>query len=84
MVKGVRMPDGVAKDVLQALVRMAPLPGSLWVHRKGGVYTVVTGAVREADLTPLVVYRDAGGVAWVRTLAEFKDRFRPAGEDESC
>jgi hypothetical protein len=67
-----------------ALVASAgPLPGSVWRHRKGGVYRIVANAIREADHVPLVVYRceyPQGEffdrkltITWARPLAEFTD-----------
>lgn len=71
------MPEKVSKEAIAALMRMGPLAGSLWQHVKGGVYTVVTTAIREEDLTPVVVYRDGEGVTWVRPLPEWSERFKP-------
>jgi hypothetical protein len=57
--------------------------GSIWRHRKGGVYRVLCCAVREADLVPVVVYRDEYpqgelfdrklAITWVRPLTQFRD-----------
>lgn len=56
--------------------------GSRWRHRKGGRYTVIAVARNETDLTPVIVYRSADGLAWVRSLAEFEDgRFTPFVDD---
>jgi hypothetical protein len=83
-----------ALDAAIALIgRAAPEIGSVWRHRKGGAYVIVCSAVREADLVPVVVYRDEYPqgrlfdkkltICWTRPLAEFADgRFtlvRPAG-----
>lgn len=59
-----------------------PDPNRLqWVHVKSGTYyEVLHHAVRESDLTPMVVYRkaDATGPIWIRTADEFYDgRFVP-------
>ena len=59
-------------EELSELLRDGPVPGSLWVHRKGGVYRVVCTAVIEATLTAAVVY-EGNGLRWVRPLAEFLD-----------
>lgn len=52
-------------------------------HLKSGrTYTVSTVALREADLEPLVVYRNPNtGVVFCRPLTEFQERFeeRPQG-----
>jgi len=52
---------------------MVPAPGETWKHWKGGVlYTIVTLARVEVDLTPVVIYKShADGQTWVRPLAEF-------------
>ena len=51
-----------------------PLPGTLWWHYKGGVYSVIYRAVNEADLVPVVAYVSVKtGYAWVRPVAEFRD-----------
>jgi hypothetical protein len=60
---------------LKQLLSGCPPAGSTWRHRDGGVYTVVGAAVREEDLSPLVLYRSAGGVVWSRLHAEFAERF---------
>ena len=70
--------ERVSKEAIGFLVRVGPLPGSLWVHAEGGTYTVVCTAIREADLMPVVVYRDGEGVTWVRPLTEFAERFKSA------
>jgi len=40
-------------------------------HYKGGVYEVVCEAILEADHTPVVVYRGADGITWVRPRQAF-------------
>jgi hypothetical protein len=57
------------------------LPGSLWRHRKGGIYAVVVVATREADRQPDIVYRCLrSGVVYTRPATEFLDgRFRRTG-----
>ncbi len=66
-------------DELSGLLRDHPVPGSMWVHRKGGVYRVVCAAIIEATLTAAVVY-EGNGKTWVRPLAEFTDgRFTRVG-----
>lgn len=47
----------------------------VWLHEKSGYfYEIVCFGYREADLVPLVVYRNTGGGDnWVRPLAEFMD-----------
>jgi hypothetical protein len=56
--------------------------GPTWCHKKtGGFYTVLHACLNEADLKPMVVYRDnVKGTIWVRPVSEFLDgRFAPAG-----
>ncbi len=50
-------------------------PGSLWRHRRGGLYVVLEGAARlKGGGTESVVYRGvASGTTWVRPRAEFLD-----------
>lgn len=90
------MPDDRLDAALALIARAGPDPGSVWRHRQGHVYRVVACAVREADLSPVVVYRDEypqGGlfdrklaVNWTRPLAEFSDGrftlFAPAPKEE--
>jgi hypothetical protein len=67
------------RSINHALNRL--LPGSVWRHRKGGVYVVITVATREADRQPDVVYRCARtAVIYTRPAVEFLDgRFRRLG-----
>lgn len=65
------------------LARYRPLDQSAdyWRHAKsGGVYAIVSLALREIDGEPMVVYRRKNGTTtWVRTAKEFFDgRFVPA------
>lgn len=58
--------------------------GSLWRHRKGGLYRLVLVAKRESTEQPEVVYRDCiTGTAFIRPVDEFLDgrfhRINPAG-----
>lgn len=69
---------GKTQEELCELLRNGPLPGSLWTHRKGGMYRVITTAILEATLTPVVVY-EGNGIRWVRPVVEFTDgRFTQA------
>lgn len=58
--------------------------GTRWRHRNGGEYTVIGVGRIEADLSPVVVYRDHKlGRVWVRPLAEFEDgRFEQVSEED--
>ncbi|MFT3803359.1 MAG: DUF1653 domain-containing protein [Burkholderiaceae bacterium] len=54
--------------------------GPRYRHLKtGGVYEVLTRGLNEADLTPVVIYRNvASGQVWVRSAEQFDDgRFAP-------
>ena len=58
--------------------------GSLWRHRKGGLYRLMVVAKREIDGQPEVVYRDcATAMVYTRPAADFFDgrfrRIRPEG-----
>lgn len=57
--------------------------GTRWRHRKGGEYTVIGVGRIEADLSPVIVYRDDKlGRVWVRSVAEFEDgRFTQIPDD---
>ncbi len=69
----------MSSDEIDGLLRDGPIPGSMWVHRKGGVYHIICTAIIEATLTAAVVY-EGNGKRWVRPLAEFMDgRFTKAG-----
>ena len=61
-------------------MRNGPLPSSIWRHKRGALYTVVTTALREEDLSLVVVYRSGDGVTWTRPLSEWVERFKPAEE----
>lgn len=57
--------------------------GTRWRHRKGGEYTVIGVGRIEADLSPVIVYRDDKlGRVWVRPVGEFEDgRFTQIPDD---
>jgi len=64
------------------LARYRPLDQSAdyWHHTKsGGVYAIVTLALRESDGEPMVIYRrKKSATTWVRPAKEFFDgRFEP-------
>jgi hypothetical protein len=44
-------------------------------HYKGGLYRVITTALREADLVPMVVYESEDGPVFVRPMSEFSEKF---------
>ncbi|MEM9011565.1 MAG: DUF1653 domain-containing protein [Pseudomonadota bacterium] len=54
------------------------LAGSVWRHRKGGLYRIECIALKEADLSLEVVYRARrGGAVYTRPFQDFMDgRFR--------
>ena len=55
----------------------------VWQHKKGGRYRVLTVAINEADLKPVVVYQSTdpnNTPIWVRPVEEFLDgRFKALG-----
>ncbi len=60
---------------LAKLLEPLPVVGSVWKHYRGGVYEVVGRAIREADLSPGVLYYNAGSphVTFFRPWAEWED-----------
>src|SRR5688572_5416820 len=81
----------VAADAMVA--ESGPNPGSVWRHRKGGLYRVVCCAVEEETLAPTVVYHDFNvfdpnnaemmSRTWTRPLAAFADgRFTMVADAE--
>ncbi len=73
------------EQALGDLKKRCPETGSLWRHRKGGLYLVVHGCLIEATLTPAVAYQhvtyacdfpfhlESVSVPWIRPLDEFLD-----------
>lgn len=73
-------------DLLASLTAAEALAAGrrCWRHRKSrGVYEITGFAIREADLVPLVIYRDErSSITWARPAAEFFDgRFVPLVQD---
>lgn len=63
-------------DELKEKLFACPAAGSVWRHRSGGLYRVVTTVIVEATLEPAVVYTKNGGdgvLKWCRPLSEFLD-----------
>ncbi len=61
---------------LRNLAAIGPKLGSVWRHYKGDSYVVICTALRETDLTPVVVYRahgDYNNVPFVRPLSEWNE-----------
>lgn len=55
-------------------------PGDVYQHVKGGQYQVVTLAINESDLEPLVIYKSLKkGTLWARTVENWKERFKKKG-----
>ena len=52
-----------------------------WKHvSTGGLYRIIGFAIQEADMQPVVIYRNAGGTIWTRPCKEFFDgRFAQEG-----
>lgn len=61
------------KDKAQAALANIPIhPGDRFQHYKGGEYEVITLAVKEDTLEPLVIYKSlAKGSTWARTLEDW-------------
>lgn len=74
-----------AKEVIAGMMPRTP---SWWRHKgTGKPYALMGGAINEADLVPVVVYRPLMMQAphtevWVRPLAEFLERFEPLTDRE--
>lgn len=51
------------------------IQSEIWQHvRSGGLYTIVSHGLLEADLTPVTIYKSLfDGKIWVRPTAEFED-----------
>jgi hypothetical protein len=50
------------------------MEGTVWQHRKGGIYSVLAVALIEATLAEVVVYEaHEDGTVWVRPMDEFLD-----------
>lgn len=68
------------KQVLETLREQGPRVGSRWRHYKGGVYEVLLVALREGDIAPMVIYKSADGVVWVRDLQNWRMRVTWQGQ----
>lgn len=79
------MAERMSEDELAAVLAGCPGPG-IYLHRASGLEVrVLTAALREGDLVPVVVYRHYrnGRVTWTRLASEFAARFKflkPNGE----
>lgn len=71
-----------AGDAAQAELAALPIqPGELYRHYKGGEYEVITLAIQENTLEPLVVYRSlAKNTVWVRTLKNWNEEVEVGGK----
>ena len=56
-----------------------PLKPGIYIHFKGGVYSVVGTATHSETGEQLVVYVAGGGKMWVRPLAMFTDEVEARG-----
>lgn len=59
--------DEIAERYLAAVTQVPPR--SRWRHWKGQVVEIITIALDESTLQPLVVYREGNGSVWSRSLA---------------
>ena len=70
------------KDAAQAILSQLPInPGDRFEHYKvGGTYEIVTLALKEDTLEPLVVYRSVEREStWVRTYENFTEEIELNG-----
>jgi hypothetical protein len=59
------------QDYVSSLKQEYPTD-SYWTHYKGGVYKIITVAVKEDSLEPVIVYQSLKhGTVWVRTVKNF-------------
>ena len=72
------------KDKAQAELKKLPLSvGSMFTHYKaGGTYEIMSLAVKEDTLEPLVIYRaiDHGNTIWARTYANWSEEVELEGK----
>lgn len=69
------------KSVKEILNKLPIQPGDLFVHYKGGHYEVITLAIQEDTLEPLVVYRSKkDDSVWVRTYKNFTEDIEVGGK----
>lgn len=74
-----------AAAAMRSAIRQGPAPGSRWQHRAGGLYVVVGMALRESDLSPVVIYQPdspADAVIWSRPLCEWEQRFTAVQQED--
>lgn len=72
------MKERLSEDLMDDYLEKVPV-GSMWTHVKsGGLYKVMTVALNEQDLYPLVIYRMVGSkIVWSRPMDNFLDgRFK--------
>lgn len=66
------MSESELKDTAQKNLAGAPPCGSVWVHYKGGFYSIVRCSIEEATLQPMVTYHsNARNTDWTRPLEVF-------------
>lgn len=70
------------KDRAQAQLKTEALsPGEKYTHYKGGEYEVVTCAIDEDTLQPMVVYKSIEkGTFWIRTLYNWNETIEVEGK----
>ncbi len=65
------------KDDMRAIIALWSAeysPGERWRHYKGGRYEIVTLAIKEDTLEPMIVYRSLDhGSVWIRTIGNFAE-----------
>jgi hypothetical protein len=66
--------DDELKDLAQRQATGGPLPGEVYRHYKGGIYSIVCRSIKEDTLEPLVTYHsNAKGTNWTRTVENFTE-----------
>jgi hypothetical protein len=69
-----RLTEADLKDLAQRQAEGGPQPGEVYRHYKGGVYSIVARAIKEDDLSSLVIYHsNKKGTNWARTLVDFTE-----------
>jgi len=73
-----------AKDKAQAKLEELPVKiGQIYTHYKaGGTYEIISLAVKEDTLEPLVIYQaiDHGNTVWARTYANWSEEVEYEGK----
>lgn len=52
-----------------------PEVGTVWIHRKGGLYRIVGSCRIESSNAEAVLYEGMDGTIWARPVSQWHDRF---------